>query len=107
MKTKLIAIVFLAATAAFARPHFGIGFGVGFGYAPAPVAVYAAPPAPLMAAVPPMPGPGYTFVNGYWYPVGARYSWRAGYWAPRPYANAYWVRPHYTGGRYFAGYWRR
>jgi hypothetical protein len=105
MKTKLIALVFPAATAALARPHFAVG--VGFGYAPAPVVVYAAPPAPLMAAVPSMPGPGYAFVNGYWYPAGARYAWRAGYWAPRPYANAYWVRPHYAGSRYFAGYWRR
>ena len=107
MKTKLIMIVFLAATAAFARPHFGIGVGVGFGYAPAPVALYAAPPAPLYAPMPPSPRPGYAFVNGYWYPAGANYAWRAGFWAPRPYANAYFVRPHYMDGRYFGGYWRR
>jgi hypothetical protein len=102
MKTKLIALVFLAATAAFARPHFAVG--VGFGYAPAPVVVYAAP---VVAAVPPMPGPGYTFVNGCWYPAGARYAWRASYWAPRPYANAYWVRSHYAASRYFGGHRRR
>jgi hypothetical protein len=107
MKTKLIAIVFLAATAAFAQPRFGVRVGVGFGYAPAPVAMYAAPPAPLYAAVPVRPGPAYGYVNGYWYPAGARYALRAGYWAPRPFANAYWVRPHYAGGRYFGGYWRR
>ena len=106
MKTKLIALVFLAATAAMARPHFAVGFG--FGYAPAPVAVYAAPPvAPVVAAIPPSPGPGYAYVGGYYYPTGARWAWRAGYWAPRPFARAVWVAPHYYGGRYFAGYWRR
>ena len=105
MKTKVIALVFLAATAVFAQPRFG--FHVGFGYTPAPVYVRYAPPAPIYAPIPVRPGPNYTFVNGYWYPVGARYAWRAGYWAPRPYANAYFVRPRYERGRYFGGYWRR
>ena len=91
MKMKLIALVFLAATAAFARPHFAVR--AGFGFRPAPVVVYAAPPAPLVATVPLGPGPGYAFVNGYW--------------APAPIAHGYWVRPHYAGRRYFAGYWRR
>ena len=105
MKIKLIALVFLAATAAFARPHFAVR--AGFGFRPAPVVVYAAPRAPLVATVPLGPGPGYAFVNGYWAPAGARYAGRASYWAPAPFAQAYWVRPHYAGRRYFAGYWRR
>ena len=28
----------------------------------------------------------------------ARYAWRAGYWARRPYARAYWVAPRYSRG---------
>ena len=104
MKTKLLALLFLVGTAAFAGPRFsiGVGFGPAYGYYAAPP-----PPAPVVAAyVPPAPGPGYAWVGGYWYPYGARYAWRAGYWAPRPYYGAVWVGPRYYGHRYYAGHWR-
>jgi len=111
MKSKLLALVFLAGTATsmFAWPRVVVGVGVGYPYyAPRPVAVYAAPPAPLVSAyVPPMPAPGYSWVGGYWYPSGARYAWHAGYWARPPYARSYWVGPHYYGGHYYGGYWHR
>ncbi len=107
MKSKLLALVFLAGSAAFAGPR--IFFGVGVGYPPPPVAVYAPPPAPPTAYgyVPVAPGPGYTWISGYYYPVGARYAWRPGYWSRPPYARAHWVGPRYYGGRYYRGYWRR
>ena len=108
MKTKLLAMVLLAGGAAVAAPR--VFFGVGFGgpvYAPAPVVAYAPPPAPVVGYVPPAPGPGYAWVGGSWYPSGARWAWRAGYWAPRPYAGANWVGPRWYGGRYYRGYWRR
>lgn len=58
MKKKILAGLLLAGSTVFAAPR--VGFGVSFG-APAPVvAPYA------VAAVPPCPGPGYVFVNGYW-----------------------------------------
>ena len=109
MKTKLLALFLLAGAAAFAaHVSFGIGIGVpvpayGYGYA------YAAPPPPPPPAayVAPAPGPGYAWVGGYYYPAGARWAWRPGYWARRPYAGAYWVSPRYHGGRYYRGYWRR
>ena len=105
MKTKLIALLFAAGTSMFAATH--VYFGARIGYAPAPVVVYAGPPvAPISAYVAPAPGPGYTWVGGYWYPAGARWSWRAGYWTRPPYARATWVAPRYYGGRYFAGRWR-
>jgi hypothetical protein len=110
MKTKLFAILLLAGSSLFARTHIAIGVGFGgYGYyPPPPVAVYAPPPAPYVGyAVPAYPGPGYTWIDGYYYPVGPRWAWRAGYWARRPYPRAYWVRPRYYGGRWFAGYWRR
>ena len=103
MKTKLLALIFLAAASALAGPRFFVGFG----YAPAPVTVYAPPPAPLVAYAPPCPGPGYTYVRGYYYPVGPRWVWRGGYWARPPYARSYWVGPRYHHGRYWGGYWRR
>src|SRR5947199_7142929 len=74
-----------------------IGVGVGGYYAPPPVISYA----------PPCPGPGYSWVDGYWYPVGPRRVWHAGYWARPPYRGAYWVAPRFEGRRYFRGYWRR
>jgi len=105
MKTKLTILAFLAAGSLFAQPRFYAG--VRFGYAPAPVAMYAAPPAPLVSYVPAAPRYGYTWVGGYWYPMGARYSWHAGYWARPAFAGARWIAPRYYAGRYYGGYWRR
>jgi hypothetical protein len=68
MKKKILAGLLLAGSTMFAAPR--VSFGIGFGV-PAPVVV--APP--VYAAVPPCPGPGYVFVNGFWQlPVGP--GWR-------------------------------
>ncbi|HYW45597.1 MAG TPA: YXWGXW repeat-containing protein [Bryobacteraceae bacterium] len=107
MKTRLLVLAMMAAGSMFGATRFFVGVGVrGYWPAPAPVAVYAPPPAPLVAYAPPAPGYGYTWVGGYWYPAGARYSWRPGYWARPPYARTYWVAPRYYGRRYYPGYWR-
>jgi hypothetical protein len=103
MKGKLLALVLLAGSSLFAGPRVFVGIGGGYypGY-------YAPPPPPPPAAyMPPAPGPGYAWVDGYYYPVGPRYRWRTGYWAHRPYVGAYWVAPRYYGRRYYRGYWRR
>jgi hypothetical protein len=104
MKTKIFALLLLAASPIFAA-HIGIGIGIGV-----PIAGYYAPPpvyAPYYAPAPVYPGAGYTWIGGYYYPVGARWLWRPGYWARPPYAGAVWVGPRYFGGRYYRGYWRR
>ena len=108
MKTKLMIFSLLVGGTLFAQPRVVVGarVGFGFGYAPAPVRVYAAPPAPLVYATP-APRVGYTWVGGYWYPAGARYSWHAGYWARPAFAGARWVGPHFAYGHYYGGYWRR
>ncbi len=69
MKTKILAGLLLAGSTMFAAPR--VSFGIGFG---APVVV--APP--IVAAVPPCPGPGYVFVDGYWQFAGG--GWRGGYY---------------------------
>ena len=103
MKSKLLALVLLAAGSMFAGPRVFVGVGFGGGYMVAPP-----PPAPVVSYyVPAAPGRNYVWISGYHYPVGSRYAWRAGYWAPRPYAGAYWVAPRYYGGRYYRGYCRR
>jgi hypothetical protein len=101
MKTKLLALVLLAGSSVFAGTHFSVGIGVGGGY-------YAPPPPPPAYYAPPLaPGYGYTWVGGYYYPVGPRWHWSAGYWARPPYARARWIAPRYYGHRYYRGYWRR
>src|SRR5690348_920639 len=105
MKLKFMALLILAGSSMFAGPRVFVRFGFG-GY-PAPVYTYAPPPPPpAYYAVPVAPGPGYSWVSGYYYPVGPRWVYRRGYWARPPYARAYWVGPRYYGGRYYRGYWR-
>ncbi len=95
MKTKLLAGLLLAASALSAAPRFAIGIGIGVPvrpyYAPAPVYVAPAPVYAAPAYVPPAPGPGYTWVNGYWYGYGPRRVWRPGYWTA-PHARYYYHR---------------
>ena len=108
MKSKLLALLLLVGGSAFAAPHVFVGVGVGvspaYGYYAAPPPAYA-PPA--VAYAPPAPGPGYSWIAGYWYPYGGRYAWHAGYWAHRPFYGATWIAPRYYGHRYYGGYWRR
>jgi WXXGXW repeat (2 copies) len=92
---KLLPLLLLAGTSLFASPRVFVGIGLG------------APPPPRIAYAPPSPDPGYSWVDGYWYPAGRHYAWRAGYWVRPPYAGARWYGPRYYGGRYYRGYWRR
>ena len=63
------------------------------------------PPPPRTVVVPASPGPGYAWVEGYWYPEGSRYKWHNGYWTRPPYGGAVWVQPHHDGQHYYNGYW--
>lgn len=101
---RLFALLFVAAGTMLAGPRLFVGFSYG---PPAPVVTYYPPPAPVVAYAPPVVRPGYSWVAGYYYPVGRRWAWRPGYWVRPPYAHAYWVAPRYYGGRYYGGYWRR
>jgi hypothetical protein len=82
MKKRLLPLMLLAGGSLFAAPHVSIGIGIGAPayYPPAPVVVNARPPCP---------GPGYSWVDGYW----ANGGWIAGYWAPP--VNAYYAAPGY------------
>jgi len=55
MKTKLLAMMLLAGGSMFAQTRFSVGIGFN-------------QPAPVYASnIPPCPGPGYTWLNGYWH----------------------------------------
>ena len=92
VKNKLIVLMLFAAGAVFAQ--FSVGVRIG------------APPPPRVIRVQPRsPGIGYSFVDGYWYPVGSHYRWHDGYWTRPPYEGAHWVGPHHDGQRFFDGSW--
>jgi hypothetical protein len=92
VKTKLVLLTLLAAGAALAQ--FSVGVRIG-----------APPPVRVVRVQPRSPGEGYSWVAGYWYPVGNHYKWHDGYWTRPPYAAARWVAPHHDGQQFYAGYW--
>ena len=79
MKTKLLAMMLLAGGSMFAQTRFSIGLGFGSQGA----GFYQAPPA-YAANIPPCPGPGYTWVDGYWTNDYGRQVWVAGFWSAPP-----------------------
>jgi hypothetical protein len=92
MKTKLTLLMLLTAGAVFAQ--FNIGVRIG-----------APPPVRVVRVQPRSPGADYSWVGGYWYPVGNHYKWHEGYYTRPAYSGARWVEPHHDGQRYFQGYW--
>jgi hypothetical protein len=109
MRTKLLALLVAVGSSAFAGPRFFFGVGVGPAYVPAPVYVAPAYVAPAYLAPAPvvMARPAPVWIPGYYYPVGPRFVWHAGYWGRPPFAGAFWVGPRYYGGHFYGGYWRR
>jgi len=92
MQTIALSTLLLASASA---AHAQISFGIHIGE----------PPAPRAYHVPPRPGPGYMWVEGYQYPEGGRYRWHDGYWTRPPYEGAYWVEPYHDGTQYYQGHW--
>ncbi len=88
-------------------------FALGAAPARAQIGVYIGrtPPPMRYESRPPMPGPGYAWVDGYYEPWQGRYRWHPGYWNRPPYEGAYWVHPHYDhypeGWHFHEGYWGR
>jgi hypothetical protein len=88
----LVAMLLVGVSAANAQVSVGIRIG-------------APPPPRVVNVLPPTPGAGFVWVEGYWYPVGRHYKWHEGYWTRPPYEGAHWVAPHHDGEQFFAGYW--
>ena len=85
MKSKLLALLLLAGSVAFAAPRVVVGVAPAYGYV-APAAAYVPPPVYVAPA-----------------PV---------YWGPRAYFGPRWFGPRYYGPRfygrgYYGGHWRR
>jgi len=95
---SLVKAAFLAAIllTSISAAHAQVSIGISIGAPPPPRVVYDQPR---------QPGPGFVWVEGYWYPIGHHYRWHAGYWTQPPYEGASWVPPYHNGEEYFAGYW--
>lgn len=92
MRNKLLALVLLGGSTVFGQVSVGIRIGP--------------PPPPRVVRVRPVsPGPGYVWVDGYWYPQGRHYVWHQGYWTRAPYQGATWFGPRYENGQFFQGHW--
>ena len=99
MIKTLLTLPFLFGGILFAQISVGIEIG--------------APPPPRIVARPVVPGPGFVWVEGYWYPVGHHWKWHNGYWTRPPYPGAVWLCPVMTAGastrvigKAIAGGWR-
>ena len=77
-----------------------VGAQVSFG-----IHIGPPPQARVVRVQPRQPGPEYTWVEGYWYPVGNKYTWHDGYWTRPPYGGANWTPSTYDGQMYYQGYW--
>jgi len=99
MKIKWIAGAVLACS--LTAPAFAqIGVSVYMRHTPPPVRVEVRPE---------MPGPGYTWIDGYWGTQNGRYVWVGGRWNQPPYEGAYYNHAHYDhtarGWEYHEGRW--
>ncbi len=70
----------------------------------------APPPLPVYLQ-PPIPGPGYMWIPGYWAWDGREWYWMPGYWALPPEADLYWTPGYWAWDdtdddyAFNAGYW--
>ena len=79
--------------------------GILFAQISVGIEIGAPPPARIVPVRPIAPGPGFFWIEGYWYPVGHHYKWHEGYWTRPAYPGAVWVVPRHDGQRYYEGYW--
>jgi len=93
MRTALLTAVLLAGTSVVGA-QVSVGIRIG-----------PPPPPRVVRVVPANPGPGYVWLEGYWYPVGGHYRWHQGYWTRPPYEGAVWVGPRHDGERFYEGHW--
>ncbi len=98
MKTKALALLLFTGSALLGQTRLSVGVSIG-GY-PQPFVAYAPPP---VVYAPPCPGPGYSWVAGYWYYSGPHRYWRAGYWAPPRFYRPYRFAPRGYGYGYGRG----
>jgi hypothetical protein len=89
---KLLSLALLIGSSVFGQVSIGIQIG-------------PPPPPRVLRSHPRSPGPGFVWIDGYWYPVNGRYAWHKGYYTRPPFEGAIWVAPRHDGRRFFEGHW--
>ena len=83
-----------------APAHAQVDVDITASIAPPPLPVYSQPP---------IPGPGFVWIPGYWSWDGAEWYWVPGFWETPPQIGYYWTPPYWAwdNGVYAfnAGYW--
>jgi WXXGXW repeat (2 copies) len=108
---KPMRFLLCASTAALLLGAAPIGAVIIPAHAQVAVAISAgiAPPLLPVYAQPPIPGPGYLWIPGYWAWDGQEYYWVPGYWALPPAANLLWTPPYWAWNDgvydFYPGYW--
>jgi hypothetical protein len=108
---KSMRLLLCASTAALILGAAPIGAFVAPAQAQVGISISAtiAPPLLPVYAQPPIPGPGYLWIPGYWAWDGQEYYWAPGYWTMPPTVGFYWTPPYWgwLNGAYVfnAGYW--
>jgi hypothetical protein len=114
--------VMASACVVTATPGVSAGYGYGYGYGPSPyaaptllqqptpVAVASMPPDGLDERMPPLPGVGFVWINGYWHWNGYEWAWVSGRFERQQEGYVY-VEPYHgvVNGVfvYTPGYWSR
>ena len=97
-----LVLIAIAAVPFRAASEVSVGVGVSVGYPPPPLPLYLQPP---------IPGPDYIWIPGYWAWGDDGYYWVPGYWELPPYFGALWTPGYWGwfGGVYVfhVGYWAR
>ncbi len=88
---------------AFIAPaHAQADIAITASIAPPPIPVYSQPP---------IPGPGYLWIPGYWTWDGTEYYWVPGYWAMSPAVDLLWTPGYWAWDDanndyvFYSGYW--
>ena len=108
---KPLRLLLCASTAALILGAAPIGAFIAPAQAQVAISISAtiAPPILPVYAQPPIPGPGYLWIPGYWAWNGEEYYWVPGYWSMPPTVGVYWTPPYWAwlNGAYvfYAGYW--
>ncbi|MFY9826364.1 MAG: hypothetical protein WAM82_33680 [Thermoanaerobaculia bacterium] len=100
-----IAVFSLIGALGFTPPaSAGVRIGIGIG-----LPVFFPPPPLRREVVYARPGPGYTWVGGYWdwRPALRNYAWVGGRWVLPGFRDSFWVAPRFGHGFYHRGYWGR
>lgn len=103
-KFSILKLGILLATATMVPTGYVQAFSVGINIG-GPAVVYpdTAPPAPVVEAQPPSPGPGYVWVGGSWvWGDNHHWSWEKGQWQQPPHAGMHYTPHHYEerGGKH-------